>query len=140
MPFHRAHELLVAIRTLAKTQPNATSRRIVGLVENAILSSDQEEPADQADGSASETPLTLNELLQGLPGAKLAFSDVHNEIETDRSRRSIFLDPEENALSSLIDLYAGNVATLEIRSKEEVDFRLLRERARLCAVDFRLFL
>ena len=114
---------------LAKSQQNATSRRLIGLVENAISSFDYEESAGQTDGRASETSLTLNELLKGLPGTKLAFSEVHNEIGTDRSRRSIFLDPEENALSSLIDLYAGTVATLEIRSKEEVDFRLLRERA-----------
>jgi hypothetical protein len=132
MPFtsvNHAHQFLAAIRTLTKSQQNATSRRVIGLAENAISALDQKESVGQTDRLASETYLTLSDILEGLPGNKLSFFEVHNEVGSDRSRRSIFLDPEENALSSLLDLYAGTVSTLEIRSAEEVDFRALRERA-----------
>jgi hypothetical protein len=82
------------------------------------------------DGLASGKSTSLHELLKDLPGPKIGFSDVYRENEADRSRRSIFLDPTENALSSLIDLYAGTVTTLEIRSeKGQIDFAPLRERA-----------
>src|SRR5882724_4834158 len=76
-----AQTLLAAARALANTQPNATSRRMLGLLESETAALDREKLGGPTDGLASGKSTGLHDLLKDLPGKEVGFSEVHGEIE-----------------------------------------------------------
>ncbi len=65
-----------------------------------------------------------------LTGETLSLAETIDEFQADDRRRSVFLDPAENVISTLIDYYSGRLNSVEFRNPDwAIDFEALRERA-----------
>ncbi|MGO8594582.1 M23 family metallopeptidase [Rhizobium ruizarguesonis] len=114
------------IGTLGPLGSSALIRRAMSIVAEHINEMAGQEIRPLCDGPREPRPRP-GPTGNGKHEARLKFTEAYGEVRSEDRRRTLFADPAEQIVSTLIDFYTGRLDSFEIRKSSAVSSRFIAE-------------
>ena len=134
----RLNEIYMKIGSLGPLGSTAVIRRAMGIIAERINEISREEIVPLCDGPREpRRPVGTGD---EEPRTQLKFHEAYGEVRSEDRRKTLFADPTEQIMSTLIDFYTGRLDSFEIRKSAAVSSQLiaLAEKAAVEIVSRRL--